>query len=58
MRVSQVGCEKKSGFCKGAFPEAEKYYSEAISIPLFSQMTDEDIEKVIDVLKSTINCIT
>jgi dTDP-4-amino-4,6-dideoxygalactose transaminase len=42
------------GFKVGDFPESEKYYSEAISIPLFPQMTEEQIERVIDVLTSTL----
>jgi UDP-4-amino-4,6-dideoxy-N-acetyl-beta-L-altrosamine transaminase len=42
------------GFKWGDFPEAEKYYSQAISIPLYPQMTDQDIDKVINVLSDTI----
>jgi dTDP-4-amino-4,6-dideoxygalactose transaminase len=29
------------GFADGDFPHAEQYYQEAISIPLFHAMTDE-----------------
>lgn len=38
---------KAIGFDWGDFPEAEKYYQEAISIPLFHGMTIEQQDKVI-----------
>lgn len=38
------------GFKKGSCPEAEKYYREAISIPMYPAMTDGDQERVISVL--------
>ena len=41
---------QKMGFKKGDFPEAERYYSEAISIPLHHGMTSKDQEKVISSL--------
>lgn len=41
---------KALGFSKGDFPEAESYYSEAISIPLFHGMTIEQQDKVVDTL--------
>jgi UDP-4-amino-4,6-dideoxy-N-acetyl-beta-L-altrosamine transaminase len=42
---------KEQGFELGMFPEAEKYYQEAISIPLFQQMTNEQQDYIIDKLK-------
>ena len=33
------------------FPESEAYYSQAISIPLYSSMTNQDQDKVIKVIK-------
>ena len=42
---------KELGFELGQFPEAEKYYSEAISIPLFHTMTLEQQDDVITSLK-------
>jgi len=39
------------GFTKGQFPESEQYYSEAISIPLFHTMTEQQQMKVVSVLK-------
>lgn len=38
------------GFKYGDFPEAEEYYREAISIPLFHGMSDEQQEYVIEAL--------
>lgn len=41
---------KKMGFQQGDFPEAELYYKEAISLPLFHAMSAEQQDKVIAVL--------
>ena len=41
---------QRLGFKIGDFPEAEKYYSEAISIPLFHGMTTEQQTQVVDTL--------
>jgi len=38
---------RKLGFQAGQFPAAEDYYRGAISIPLFSSMTDADQDRVI-----------
>lgn len=37
------------GYKKGLCPRAEKYYEEAITLPLYPKMTDLDINRVIDV---------
>lgn len=42
---------QKLGFKKGQFPNAEKYYQKAISIPLFHKMTDEQQDTVVKALK-------
>ena len=42
---------RKMGFKKGHCPEAEKYYGEAISIPIFPSMTDKEQNRVISCLK-------
>lgn len=36
----------KLGFTAGMFPEAERYYEEAITLPLFPAMQDADVERV------------
>lgn len=38
------------GFKAGDFPEAERYYDEAISLPMFSTMTEEQQDEVVRVL--------
>ncbi|OXL20541.1 UDP-4-amino-4,6-dideoxy-N-acetyl-beta-L-altrosamine transaminase [Psychrobacter sp. DAB_AL32B] len=47
---------QKQGFESGQFPEAEKYYKEAISIPMFPAMTDEQQNTVCATLQ-TLLCI-
>mgnify|MGYP006423155679 CR=1 FL=1 len=42
---------QQSGFQWGDFPEAEQYYREAISIPLYYGLTEEDQDRVVNVLK-------
>lgn len=42
------------GFKKGDYPNAESYYVEAISLPLFSSMTFEQQDEVVSVLKEVI----
>jgi len=39
------------GFKQGDFPEAENYYSEAISLPMYPTMSDEQQDKVIAALQ-------
>lgn len=39
---------QKLGYKKGLCPEAEKLYSEMMSLPLYYAMTDEDVESVIE----------
>lgn len=45
---------QKLGFNWGDFPKAEKYYREAISIPMFHAMTDAQQQHVISTLKDVI----
>ena len=42
---------EKLGYKKGLCPNAEKFYNEVMSIPLFYSMTDEDVEDVIRAVK-------
>lgn len=41
---------REMGFKQGDFPQAESYYSEAISLPLFPTMTEEQQDAVVAVL--------
>ena len=42
------------GFKYGDFPESEKYYSEAISIPIFATMTDDQQDQVVAAIKEVL----
>ncbi|NPA72028.1 MAG: UDP-4-amino-4,6-dideoxy-N-acetyl-beta-L-altrosamine transaminase [Gammaproteobacteria bacterium] len=42
---------QQRGFAEGDFPNAESYYHQTISIPVFHAMTIEDQDQVISVLK-------
>ena len=46
---------QKMGFRSGDFPEAEKYYSEAISIPLFPTLTEAEQDFVVHSLKEAMD---
>lgn len=41
---------QQMGFNAGDFPEAEKYYAEAISLPMYSTLTDEQQNYVVEML--------
>ena len=38
---------RKLGFREGDFPEAERYYAEAISLPMFPELTESDQDRVV-----------
>jgi len=43
--------QKKLGYRNGQFPRAEQHFENAISLPLFPSMTEDDINRVISVLR-------
>jgi dTDP-4-amino-4,6-dideoxygalactose transaminase len=45
---------KSLGFKDGDFPEAEKYYAEALSLPVYPDLSENDQTKVVDVLSSVL----
>lgn len=45
---------RQFGFKWGDFPESEKYYKEAISLPIYYGLTDHDQDRVIEVLKEVL----
>mgnify|MGYP001577751517 CR=1 FL=1 len=47
--------KKSLGYRNSDFPDAEKYYSEEISLPLFPDLTDFQQKKVSELLINTIN---
>jgi dTDP-4-amino-4,6-dideoxygalactose transaminase len=38
------------GFSKGDFPKSEAYYAEAISLPIYTKLTDSQQDTVIETL--------
>ena len=44
----------KLGFRQGDFPESEKYYEEAFTLPLYYELTNEEQEKVVETLKKVL----
>jgi UDP-4-amino-4,6-dideoxy-N-acetyl-beta-L-altrosamine transaminase len=42
------------GFAPGDFPEAERYYSRALSLPMFPGLTNEDQSRVVERLRSAV----
>jgi dTDP-4-amino-4,6-dideoxygalactose transaminase len=45
---------QEMGFRLGDFPEAEKYYAEAISIPMFPMLTESEQDFVVDSLRKVL----
>jgi UDP-4-amino-4,6-dideoxy-N-acetyl-beta-L-altrosamine transaminase len=45
---------KRLGFAQNGCPEAENYYSEAISLPMYPDLSQEDQDKVLEVLSSAL----
>jgi UDP-4-amino-4,6-dideoxy-N-acetyl-beta-L-altrosamine transaminase len=43
------------GFKPGDFPEAERYYSAAISLPMYPDLTEAQQDRVIDALRETLS---
>jgi len=46
---------RRLGFNPGDYPNAQKYYQETLSIPLFYDLSDEQQEQVISALKSLLS---
>ena len=47
--------KRRFGYRHGDFPNAESYYSRAITLPLFPKMSDKDVNDVIAAVKKVIN---
>lgn len=43
------------GYKKGLCPEAERYYQEVMSLPLYYSLTDQDVDDVIHIVKKLID---
>lgn len=46
---------ERMGFSKGDFPNAEQYYCEAISLPMFQTLTDEQQDTVVNALRKAVS---
>ena len=46
---------RSMGFKLGDFPESEKYYSEAISLPMYPNLSKEAQDKVVEILASIVS---
>ena len=42
------------GFDSGDFPEAEKYYAEALSLPMFPLLTEVQLQQVAQALQEAL----
>lgn len=45
---------ERMDFKKGDYPEAERYYAEAITLPIFPTMTDEEQDQVVNALRRAV----
>jgi dTDP-4-amino-4,6-dideoxygalactose transaminase len=43
------------GFDRGDFPHAERYYANALSLPLYPELSDADQVRVVEVLAAALN---
>lgn len=46
---------RRMGFREGDFPEAERYYAEAISLPMFATLTFEQQDRVVEALREALS---
>ena len=46
---------QRLGFQTSSYPEAERYYAEAISLPMFATLGSEDLEHVVRVLAESVS---
>ena len=42
------------GYRRGQCPHAEEYYRQQISLPLFPDLTDDDVDRVVEVVRRTV----
>ena len=45
---------RRLGFTEGQFPEAERYYASALTLPLFPQLDDKTQDRVVDSLRTAL----
>jgi dTDP-4-amino-4,6-dideoxygalactose transaminase len=47
--------QKLFGYRHGAFPTAERIFERAISLPIYPGMTDDNVERVVEAVRDTLN---
>jgi UDP-4-amino-4,6-dideoxy-N-acetyl-beta-L-altrosamine transaminase len=47
---------KNMGFSYGDYPNAEKYYTQAITLPLYPKLSNDDQDFIIEIVRRTLNC--
>ena len=45
---------ERFGFKRGDYPIAERFYEQAVSIPLYPSLSDNEVEKVVNDIKGFI----
>ena len=51
----QAAYYENLGYEKGLCPQAERYYQEVMSLPLYSSLTDRDVEDVIRIVEKLVS---
>lgn len=46
---------KRYGYARGDYPQAEKWFDQILSLPLYSAMTDEQVERVIEAVTGVVS---
>ena len=49
--------QKSCGYRQGAFPTAERIFERAISLPIYPGMTDDDVGRVVESVRNTLNAL-
>ena len=43
------------GYSEGSWPQAERYYRDALTIPLYAGMTDDDVAAVVEAVTALVS---
>ena len=46
---------RRRGFKRGDFPEAERYYDEALTLPLFPTLSEKEQERIVDAIRDSVS---
>lgn len=56
--IHQLKCHSDLGYREGDFPITERYSREILSLPIFPEITEEQIDYVVEVLKTAVSLKT